>query len=245
MLHYHTNLHIFQGRSIIGSCYFTEVLLPHIHLLRGEMYPQFPFMYDNTIPHHTVTVAELLESEDIQHINWPTMSPRPKCKLNVYETFRNIGQDITSHQQRIWNYDWHYKRNGLRFLNSSLIISYPAWIDDANPAVHTGVTTWISPTKDWTFLASHLSHGHFCLLFSCDGSYLFNKVTFLSFDFFFWKFCSLFPYICILGISSYDLCWFGVLLHDITFKKHPVLNFCILVYILIFSWMCIFDLENS
>lgn len=129
-------------------------------------------------------------------------------------------------------------------INSSLIISYPAWRDDANPEVHSGVTTRVSPTKNWTFLASHLSNGRFCLLFSCDGRYLFNKVTFLSFDFLFWKFCSLSHILTCWGFYGtiyVDLEHFCTTLH---FKKHPVPNFCILVYILIFSSMCIFDHDN-
>ncbi|KFM65224.1 hypothetical protein X975_24402, partial [Stegodyphus mimosarum] len=34
------------------------------------MGPQFLFMDDNAPPHRTVTVEELLESEDIEHMDW-------------------------------------------------------------------------------------------------------------------------------------------------------------------------------
>ncbi|KFM63364.1 Transposable element Tc1 transposase, partial [Stegodyphus mimosarum] len=38
------------------------------------MGPQFLFMDDNAPPHRTVTVEELLESEDIEHMDWSASS---------------------------------------------------------------------------------------------------------------------------------------------------------------------------
>ncbi|KFM72763.1 hypothetical protein X975_12596, partial [Stegodyphus mimosarum] len=44
------------------------------HSAREAMGPQFLFMDENAPPHHTVTVEELLESEDIEHMDWSARS---------------------------------------------------------------------------------------------------------------------------------------------------------------------------
>lgn len=76
----------------------------------------------------------------------------------------------------------------------------------------------ISPTKDWIFIASHLLHGRFCLLFSCSRNYLVNKIPFLSFGLIFWKFYS-HNHVIIL---RYDLCRSGARLHVVTCKKKKI-----------------------
>ncbi|GFT30234.1 transposable element Tcb2 transposase [Trichonephila clavipes] len=75
MLNGRTELHIFDRGSVIGDRYCEEVLLPHVRLLRGTIGPDFIFMDDNALPHRTLAVEELLESEDITRMDWPVYSP--------------------------------------------------------------------------------------------------------------------------------------------------------------------------
>ncbi|GFY28693.1 transposable element Tcb2 transposase [Trichonephila clavipes] len=74
MLNGRTELHIFDGESVIGDRYCEEVLHPHVRLFRGAIGPDFIFMDDNARPHRTLAVEELLESEDITRVDWPAYS---------------------------------------------------------------------------------------------------------------------------------------------------------------------------
>lgn len=116
-------------------------------------------------------------------------------------------------KKRFRNCDWRYKKNGAGYLKSSLKISYAAWIDDANSAVHIGVN--ISPTKDCIFLPSHLSHGRFCRIFV-------NLFFFLDFMFIFHILLHLEDLIVqFLSIwSTSTQCY----------KNAPVFNFCAPIY---------------
>ncbi|KFM58041.1 Transposable element Tc3 transposase, partial [Stegodyphus mimosarum] len=66
----------------------TNHLLSNAECLAGEkaMGPQFLFMDDNAPPHRTVTVEELLESEDIEHMDWSARS----LDLNPVKHVRNL-----------------------------------------------------------------------------------------------------------------------------------------------------------
>ncbi|GFV42994.1 transposable element Tcb2 transposase [Trichonephila clavipes] len=75
MLNGRTGLHIFDRGSVIGDHYCEEVLLPHVRLFRGAISPDFIFMDDNARPHRTLSVEELLESEDITRMDFPAYSP--------------------------------------------------------------------------------------------------------------------------------------------------------------------------
>ncbi|GFV35905.1 uncharacterized protein TNCV_2866641 [Trichonephila clavipes] len=55
--------------SVTGDRYYEEVLLPHVHLFRGAIGPDFIFMDDNARAHRTLAVEELLESEDITRMD--------------------------------------------------------------------------------------------------------------------------------------------------------------------------------
>lgn len=66
MLGSHTDLHIFQGDSITGACYFNEILLSHDRLFRGAL--QFLFKGNNVTLHRMVAVSKVLESEDFHHM---------------------------------------------------------------------------------------------------------------------------------------------------------------------------------
>ncbi|GFV17488.1 uncharacterized protein TNCV_1272751 [Trichonephila clavipes] len=58
-----------------GIRYCNEILLPYVSLFRGAMGLQFLFMDDNAPCHRTVAVEQLLESEDIERMDWPARSP--------------------------------------------------------------------------------------------------------------------------------------------------------------------------
>ncbi|GFY35128.1 transposable element Tcb1 transposase [Trichonephila clavipes] len=70
-----TDLHIFDAGSVNGTRYCNEILLPYERLFRGAMGLQFLFMDDNAPCHRTVAAEQLLESEDIERMDWPARSP--------------------------------------------------------------------------------------------------------------------------------------------------------------------------
>ncbi|GFV76505.1 transposable element Tcb2 transposase [Trichonephila clavipes] len=76
-----TDLHIFDAGSVNGTRYCNEILLPYVRLFRGAMGLQFLFMDDNAPSHRTVAAEQLLESEDIERMDWPARSP----DLNLIE----------------------------------------------------------------------------------------------------------------------------------------------------------------
>ncbi|GFW59599.1 transposable element Tcb2 transposase [Trichonephila clavipes] len=74
MLGSRTDLHIFDAGSVNGTRYCNEILLPYVRLFRGAMGQQFLFMDDNAPCHRTVAAEQLLESEDIERMDWPARS---------------------------------------------------------------------------------------------------------------------------------------------------------------------------
>ncbi|GFX30664.1 transposable element Tcb2 transposase [Trichonephila clavipes] len=75
MLGSRTDLHIFDAGSVNGTRYCNEILLPYVRLFRGAISLQFLFMDDNAPCHRTVAAEQLLESEDIERMDWPARSP--------------------------------------------------------------------------------------------------------------------------------------------------------------------------
>ncbi|GFV02624.1 transposable element Tcb2 transposase [Trichonephila clavipes] len=75
MLGSRTDLHIFDAGSVNGTRYCNEILLPYVRLFRGAMGLQFLFMDDNAPCQRTVAAEQLLESEDIERMDWPARSP--------------------------------------------------------------------------------------------------------------------------------------------------------------------------
>ncbi|GFW16821.1 transposable element Tc1 transposase [Trichonephila clavipes] len=75
MLGSRTDPHIFDAGSVNGTRYCNEILLPYVRLFRGTMGLQFLFMDDNVPCHRTVAAEQLLESEDIERMDWPARSP--------------------------------------------------------------------------------------------------------------------------------------------------------------------------
>ncbi|GFY01767.1 transposable element Tc3 transposase [Trichonephila clavipes] len=71
MLGSRTDLHIFDVGSVNGTRYCNEILLLYVRLFRGAMGLQFLFMDDNAPCHRTVAAEQLLESEDIERMDWP------------------------------------------------------------------------------------------------------------------------------------------------------------------------------
>ncbi|GFX29508.1 transposable element Tcb2 transposase [Trichonephila clavipes] len=75
MLGSRRDLHIFDAGSVNGTRYCNEILLPYVRLFRGAMGLQFLFMDGNVPCHRTVAAEQLLESEDIERMDWPARSP--------------------------------------------------------------------------------------------------------------------------------------------------------------------------
>ncbi|GFY01070.1 transposable element Tc3 transposase [Trichonephila clavipes] len=75
MLSRRTDLHIFDAGSVNGTRYCNEILLLYVRLFRGAMGLQFLFMDDNAPCHRTVAAEQLLESKDIERMDWPARSP--------------------------------------------------------------------------------------------------------------------------------------------------------------------------
>ncbi|GBL93034.1 hypothetical protein AVEN_54664-1 [Araneus ventricosus] len=90
------------------------------------------------------------------------------------------------------------------------------WTEVINTAPQSGVV--ISPTKDWICLAIRLPNEIFCLLPNYAQSQLFYKVPLHPLDFFFGKFCSLYPCSNILRI----LCPINGLYTDGSKTEHGV-----------------------
>ncbi|GFS74305.1 transposable element Tcb2 transposase [Trichonephila clavipes] len=75
MLGIRTDLYIFDAGLVNGSGNYNEILLPYVRLFRGAMGLQFLFMDDNAPCHRTVAAEQILESEDIERMDWPARSP--------------------------------------------------------------------------------------------------------------------------------------------------------------------------
>ncbi|GFW55964.1 transposable element Tcb2 transposase [Trichonephila clavipes] len=56
--------------SVNGTRYCNDILLPYVRFFRGAMGMQFLFMDDNVPCHRTVAAEQLLESEDIERMDW-------------------------------------------------------------------------------------------------------------------------------------------------------------------------------
>ncbi|GFT41417.1 transposable element Tcb2 transposase [Trichonephila clavipes] len=75
MLGSRTDLHNFDAGSVNGTRYRNKILFQYVRLFRGAMGLLFLFIVDNAPCHHTVAAEQLLESEDIERMDWPVRSP--------------------------------------------------------------------------------------------------------------------------------------------------------------------------
>ncbi|GFU91062.1 transposable element Tcb2 transposase [Trichonephila clavipes] len=173
--------------SVNGTRYCNEILLPYVRLFRGAMGLQFLFMDDNAPCHRPVAAEELLESEDIERMDWPARSP----DLNPIE--------------RVW--DFLGRRLAARTLPPVTIRELRLALQDEWAAMPQqlidtlilsmgrrcetclAVREILSPTKDRMFLSGHPSQGCFGLQSHCAPCYFFNQASFYPSDFSFNKCC--------------------------------------------------------
>ncbi|GFT72962.1 transposable element Tc3 transposase [Trichonephila clavipes] len=94
MLGSRLDLHIFDAGSVNGTRYCNEILLPYVRLFRGAMGLQFLFMDDNAPCHRTVADEQLLESEDIERMDWPARSPDLNPVEHVWDF---LGRRLAAH----------------------------------------------------------------------------------------------------------------------------------------------------
>ncbi|GFV96010.1 transposable element Tc3 transposase [Trichonephila clavipes] len=201
MLGSRTDLHIFNAGSVNGTRYCNEILLPYVRLFRGAMGLQFLFMDDNAPCHRTVAAKQLLESEDIERMDWPARSP----DLNTIE--------------HVW--DFLGRRLAARTLPPVTILELRLALQDEWAAMPQQLiaTLIVSmgrrcetclavrgdhiPTKDRMFLAGHPSQGCFGLQSHCAPCYFFNQASFYPSDFSFSKCCLHYTCSYVLGILRY------------------------------------------
>ncbi|GFX09646.1 transposable element Tcb2 transposase [Trichonephila clavipes] len=148
--------------SVNGTRYCNEVLLPYVRLFRGAMGLQFLFMDDNAPCHRTVASEQLLESEDIERMDWPARSPDLNPIEHVWDFLgRRLAArtlpPVTIRELRLALQDeWAAMPQQLI---DTLILSMSRRCETC-----LAVREIISPTKDRMFLAGLPSQG--CSAFS-------------------------------------------------------------------------------
>ncbi|GFV39731.1 transposable element Tcb2 transposase [Trichonephila clavipes] len=177
MLGSRTDLHIFDAGSVNGTRYCNEILLPYVRLFRGAMGLRFLFMDDNAPCHRTVAAEQLLESEDIERMDWPARSPDLNPIEHVWDFLgRRLAArtlpPVTIRELRLALQDeWAAMPQQLI---DTLILSMGRRCETC-----LAVREIISPTKDRMFLAGHPSQGCFGLQSHCAPCYFFNQASFI------------------------------------------------------------------
>lgn len=103
--------------------------------------------------------------------------PQTYIQPYTYETFTGDAW------QRFCSCDWRHKRIDQLLFHRTLIASYSAWIENANPAAYSGAN--ISLNKVWICLARYLSHWRLFLLSICAYSFSLKFLYFYPLIFFF------------------------------------------------------------
>ncbi|GFU71295.1 transposable element Tcb1 transposase [Trichonephila clavipes] len=93
MLGSRTDLHIFDERSVNGTRYCNEILLPYVRIFRGAMGLQFLFMDDNAPCHRTVAAEQLLESRRLAARTLPPVTIR-KLRLALQDEWAAMPQQL-------------------------------------------------------------------------------------------------------------------------------------------------------
>ncbi|GFU25508.1 transposable element Tcb2 transposase [Trichonephila clavipes] len=149
--------------------------------LKGAMGLQFLFMDDNAPCHRTVAAEQLLESEDIERMDWPAGSPDLNLIEHVWDFLgRRLAAltlpPVTIRELRLAHQDeWAAMPQQLIH---TLILSMGTRCETC-----LAVREIISPTKDRMFLAGHPSQGCFGLQSHCAPCYFFNQASFYPSDF--------------------------------------------------------------
>ncbi|GFY26926.1 transposable element Tcb2 transposase [Trichonephila clavipes] len=134
MLGSRTDLHIFDAGSVNGTRYCNEILLPYVRLFRAAMGLHFLFMEEYASCHCTVAAEQLLESEDIESMDWLAQSQDLNPIEHVWDFLGKSLAARTLPPVRFGSFDWHCKTNGQQCLNNSLTPSFSAWADAVKPA---------------------------------------------------------------------------------------------------------------
>ncbi|GFT48960.1 transposable element Tcb2 transposase [Trichonephila clavipes] len=158
-------------------------------------------MDDNATCHRTVAAEQLLESEDIERMDWPARSPDLNPIEHVWDFLgRRLAArtlpPVTIRELRLALQDeWAAMPQQLI---DTLILSMGRRCETC-----LAVREIISPTKDRMFLAGHSSQGCFGRQLHYAPCYFFNKASFYPSDFSFSKCCL--HYTCPYVLGSYGI----------------------------------------